>query len=589
MKHSPVCRPPKATRPLVLTLAAALTACSGATPGPTGAGGAGSGSGGRGGSGSNPTPAGGAGGSTSGAGGGNAAGGSGSPGTGGAGSGSGGATGSGGNGAGGTGAGGSGAGGSTGGGTGGAPATDSRPAEAGNPGTDPPLPPNPPETGPIPVLWITVGRAIPRDSKVDGRMKVIEDHDGTLTGIESRPAKHDVRIGIEIRGQSSFNYDQKPYGFEIRDDMGNGLAIPLLGMPQEPDFILHSCYADKTCLRNALTYALGRELGAAKNRWAPRTRWVEVYVDRQYKGLYLLVERIKRDRARVQLPPPAANMAMGDISGGYIVSQEGDGVRPGEDWSDPFAPRHRFVHRYPKHDVITPAQKTYVQQSLLGLFRALEADPHLSPAILQRIDGDSWIDYMLLQELTNNVDIYWKSWFLHKQPDGAGGKWVMGPLWDFDIAYGNVIFKKRYCANTWAHTEIRAPMTALWRDKALQDALRCRWNTLRAAGGPLDIASIEAKIDSWSRHIATAKARDNNQWKNIGLWVWPNNYIGSSWANEVTYLRYWLRKRLAWLDANLNVNCPCVPAHHGVSHIDSRPYVAARIMREPYIGGEGPV
>jgi hypothetical protein len=281
MKHSPVCRPPKATRPLVLTLAAALTACSGATPGPTGAGGAGSGSGGRGGSGSNPTPAGGAGGSTSGAGGGTAAGGSGSPGTGGAGSGSGGATGSGGNGAGGTGAGGSGAGGSTGGGTGGAPATDSRPAEAGNPGTDPPLPPNPPETGPIPVLWITVGRAIPRDSKVDGRMKVIEDHDGTLTGIESRPAKHDVRIGIEIRGQSSFNYDQKPYGFEIRDDMGNGLAIPLLGMPQEPDFILHSCYADKTCLRNALTYApevlvmtnhalwISRDAGYSWSAWQP--------------------------------------------------------------------------------------------------------------------------------------------------------------------------------------------------------------------------------------------------------------------------------------------------------------------------------
>ncbi len=468
-----------------------------------------------------------------------------------------------------------------------APATDARPAEAGNPNGNP-LPPNPPETGVIPVLWITVGRAIPRDSKVDGRMKVIEDHDGTLMGIQSRPAKHDVRIGIEIRGQSSFNYDQKPYGFEIRDEMGNGLAIPLLGMPQEPDFILHSCYADKTCMRNALTYALGRELGEAKNRWTPRTRWVEVYVDGQYKGLYLLVERIKRDRARVQMPPPAADMNMGDITGGYIVSQEGDGVRQGEDWSDPFAPRHRFVYRFPKHDVVTPAQKTYVQQNLLALFRAIEQDPHLSPAILQRIDADSWIDYMLLQELTNNVDIYWKSWFLHKQPDSAGGKWAMGPLWDFDIAYGNVIFKKRYCANTWAHTEIRAPMTALWRDKALQDTLRCRWNTLRASGGPLDIARIEAKIDTWGKYIATAKTRDNNQWKNIGLWVWPNNYIGSSWANEVTYLRYWLRKRLAWLDANLSGSCPSVPAPPAVSPIASPPYVPPRNAREPYIGRDAP-
>ena len=70
----------------------------------------------------------------------------------------------------------------------------------------------------VPVLWITVaGKTIPRDVKIAGRMKVIEDHDGSLDGIMARPATLDAPIGIELRGQSSFEYDQKPYGIEIRD------------------------------------------------------------------------------------------------------------------------------------------------------------------------------------------------------------------------------------------------------------------------------------------------------------------------------------------------------------------------------------
>ena len=573
------------TRPAAVWLALMLAACSAGSPATTGTGGGnGSGTGGRGGAGGpNIDRTGGAGGAASSGG----SGGSGAPGSGGSGSSTGGATGSGGSGAGNPGGGGTGAGGSGPGGSGG-PATDARPAEAGNPNGNP-LPPNPPETGVIPVLWITVGRAIPRDSKVDGRMKVIEDHDGTLMGIQSRPAKHDVRIGIEIRGQSSFNYDQKPYGFEIRDEMGNGLAIPLLGMPQEPDFILHSCYADKTCMRNALTYALGRELGEAKNRWTPRTRWVEVYVDGQYKGLYLLVERIKRDRARVQMPPPAADMNMGDITGGYIVSQEGDGVRPGEDWSDPFAPRHRFVYRFPKHDVVTPAQKTYVQQSLLALFRAIEQDPHFSPAILQRIDADSWIDYMLLQELTNNVDIYWKSWFLHKQPDGRARRQVVdGPA---------VGLRHRLRQRHLQEALLRQHLGP-HRDPRAHDRPVARQGPAGHAPLPLEHPARRRRpaghrphrgearrLGQTHRHRQDPRQQPVEQRRPVGL---AQQLHRPSWANEVTYLRYWLRKRLAWLDANLSGSCPSVPAPPAVSPIASPPYVPPRNAREPYIGRDAP-
>ena len=108
---------------------------------------------------------------------------------------------------------------------------------------------------------------------------MIEDHDGSHQGLEARAATLDAPIGIETRGQSSFSFAQKPFGFEVRDAAGEGIAVPLLGLPPEADFVLHSCYADKSCMRNALTYAVAREMAVPAGRWAPRTRWVEVFID----------------------------------------------------------------------------------------------------------------------------------------------------------------------------------------------------------------------------------------------------------------------------------------------------------------------
>jgi CotH kinase protein len=487
------------------------------------------------------------------------------------------------------------------GGSAGAPASDASAPEAGaaqdaaTP-TTPTMPAMPEdETGHlgrvVPVLLITVdGKAIPRDVKIPGRIKVIEDHDGTLANITSRPATLDAPIGIELRGQSSFSYDQKPMGIEVRDDKGEGVAVPLLGLPAEADFVLHSCYADKTCMRNALTYAVAREIGTAAGRWAPRTRYVEVFVDGKYQGLYLLVERIKRDKSRVNIHAPAKDTVMGgDLSGGYIFSQEGDGGRTGADWPSPFEIRAKLVYRYPKGDVITPAQKAYLQQAAKGLADAITGDPGVGEATRAKLDVASAVDYEIIQELTNNVDAYWKSWFFYKAPAADGGRFVMGPVWDFDIGYGNVIFKKRYCANTSAVTELRGPFAALYKKPAFIAAVRCRWNALRAAGGPLALARLEEKIEAFAKHIAKAKARDVERWKNIGFWVWPNNYIGGSWQDEVTYLRYWLRKRLAWLDGALPGQCADTPEPGPVELIPAPPKVMERNMREPYIGRDAPV
>jgi hypothetical protein len=430
-------------------------------------------------------------------------------------------------------------------------------------------------TRPIPVLLINVnGQTIPYNKdKIPGTLKVVEDREGaeavmgtTLVGIDGRPTTFEGRLGIEVRGQSSSGYPQKPYSLELRDDMGEGLPTPLLGLPREADFVLHSCYADKSCMRNALTYAVAREMAVPQGRWAPRTRYVEVTLDGKYQGLYLLVERIKRDKNRVALPAPAPSAAMGDVTGGYILSLENT-MKPAERaFLDPLTGKAQWIYRSPNFREITAEQKTYIRSAISSFLKALMARPTWAEA-KKLADAESWIDFFLMQELTNNNDGYWKSWYFGKHPDAASGRIFMGPVWDYDIAYGNVNYNKRYCTTNLMGTSSPAPFRAIFADPAFANEVRCRYQTLRASGGPLDHARLDARLDAFVAHVTRAKARDVALWKNIGRYVWPNNFVGATWADEVTYLRYWIHRRLAWLDATLPGTCPAAPQPPAVPQV----------------------
>ena len=411
---------------------------------------------------------------------------------------------------------------------------------------------------PLPILMFTVGKPIQRDMEVPGKLVVIEDHDGSHAGLYARNPTLVTEIGIEGRGRSSWDYAQKPYGFETQDATGNDKTVTLLGLPPESDFVLHSCYSDKTCMRNALTYRLGQELGRPQGRWAPRTRYVEVFIDGMYQGLYLLVERIKRDKQRINIQKAADDPAVGDVTGGYIFSQEGNEPRPMRTWPSAVSTNHNWHHREPRGEEITPGQRKYLQEAVAEFERLLMRD-RLGEETLKKIDLDSFVDYVLLQELTNNIDAFWKSWFMFKQPDPLGGRYVMGPVWDHDLAFGNAGYAKGHCATVLVAATARTPFRQVFAEPLFRDRLRCRWDRLRQPGGALDIAALEGRILAFQRHIQIAKERDRMRWMNIGKWIWPNNYVGTTFIDEVLYLRYWLRKRLAWLDENLPGTCTEVP------------------------------
>jgi len=175
------------------------------------------------------------------------------------------------------------------------------------------------------VILNTFGQDIPHSSKVPVSARFIQPVDGraTLTG----PADFDGRGLINVRGHTSLRYPKHSFHLKTRDDAGHPLKTPLLGFPKETDWVLYAPYPDKTLMRDVLAFELSNQMG----RYATRTKFVEVFADesdgklsrRNYLGVYVLEEKIKRDKHRVDVEKLTADdNAEPGITGGYVFKKD---------------------------------------------------------------------------------------------------------------------------------------------------------------------------------------------------------------------------------------------------------------------------
>jgi hypothetical protein len=388
----------------------------------------------------------------------------------------------------------------------------------------------------IPVIKIAIGGATPQlDVEIPGTITIYEDHDGTLTDLATRtPSLPATPIGFQGRGNFTWSLPKKGYAFELQDGAGGARKRSILGLPAGADFALYACYTDKSCLRDALVYAVGQQLG----RWSPRTRFVELYVDDDYRGLYMVWERIRRDDARVDIS-----------SGGYIIRKEGGPEGDGSDFTTDSNTYYRY--HYPKSDVITADERTYARDAWNAMELAIAATPAAYASV---IDETSWVDRAIVEEVTNNWDGYVHSIYMTKD----GGVIHMGPLWDFDLAFGNGNVTGYNCrTDTWAYQiqrgapdDVPAYWRSLWADDGFRHAWKCRYQALRT--GALADATFDARITAWVAFTAAARARDQARWPTIGVHVYPNCTDQPSYDAEIAYLRGFITARLAWLDGQAN-------------------------------------
>ncbi len=438
----------------------------------------------------------------------------------------------------------------------------------------------------LPIILInTEGRIIVDEPKVTARMAIIDNGPGARNTPQDAPNGYNGYIGIELRGASSQAlYDKKSYAIETRGVGGSDSTVSLLGFPKEEDWVLYAPYGDKSLIRNVLTYRLSETMG----HYASRTRYCEVVLNGTYLGVYVFMEKIKRDKGRVNISKLDPEDASGDaLTGGYIIKIDKREGADTEGWFSahpaPGTP-HRIYYQYhaPKGEDITPVQEAYIQGYIKRFEDMMASDAFGDPATgyPSYIDTRSFVDYFILNELSRNVDGYRLSTFLYKDRDSKGGKLVAGPVWDYNIAYGNANYYNASNIKGFQY-EFAEPGDSFqppfwWRrlmtDPAFRAAVGDRWKELRQ--GPLRTDSLGAFIDRQAALLSEAQTRNFQQWQILGRWVWPNVFVGNTYAEEVSYLKDWLRQRAGWLDANM-------PKGSSTA-VENLPADAAPLLSEPY-------
>ena len=425
----------------------------------------------------------------------------------------------------------------------------------------------------LPIIVInTNGATIFNEPKINASMGIIDNGSGNRNNLTDPFNDFEGSIGIEVRGSSSRDQPKKQYGVEVRDADGQDQAVALLGMPEESDWVLYAPYNDKSLIRDALAYRLGRSLG----RYAPRTRFCELVLNGEYQGVYVLIEKIKRDKDRVDIAKLKEEDISGeDVTGGYIIKIDKIEGSGGEGWISAYPPLEGksnqaifFQYHYPKADKITPEQQTYIQQFMASFEGALSSDNFADPTqgYAQYIDVGSFVDYFIANEVARSPDAYRISTFMHKQKSTDGGKLAMGPIWDFNLGFGNV----DYCLkggteglvtgfnSVCSQDEWLVPFwwSRLLEDPAFAGQLGSRWAELRSNALATD--RILAQVDSAATLLNEAQERNFVRWPILGQYVWPNAFVGQTYQEEVDQLKNWISARMSWLDAHLPEASPVV-------------------------------
>lgn len=413
---------------------------------------------------------------------------------------------------------------------------------------------------------------IPDDPKIWASMKIIYRPDGSRNYVTDQNnaeyLNYNDRIKIELRGSSSQLLDKKQYSWTTYDSAGAKQNVSLLGMPSENDWILNGLAFDASLLRDYLCYNLARQMG----QYATRTQYCEVMLNGNYIGLYILQEKIKDDSKRVNIEEITEDDNAGiNLTGGYITKADhatGDDpiawtMESNAQWTD-------FMHELPKPGDVTQQQNDYIHSQFTALENTAQSNnSNIVNGYPSIIDVPTFLDFMLINELSSNVDAYQYSTYFHKD---RGGKLRAGPVWDFNLSLGLDVFGDRSHTDIWQFGNGDNEGAKFWTDLFNNTEYKCylskRWNALTQQGQPLNYNSLTAFIDEITVLISEAAVRENERWGTV-----------QNHSAEITAIKAFLAERITWITNNIGPSAAC-------SDVDVPQLVIAKINYNPGTNGQ---
>lgn len=421
----------------------------------------------------------------------------------------------------------------------------------------------------LPIVVInTNGQEIPNDQKITADMGIIYNEEGVRNYLTDPFNNYNGKIGIEIRGSSSQSFPKKQYAVETRDSLGEDLSVSLLGFPEESDWILFAPYNDKSLMRDVLAYKLATEMG----RYASRSKYCEVILNNEYIGVYVLFEKVKRDNERVNIKKLEPTDITGDaITGGYIIKVDKWDGENNSGWNSSYLPFPQsqypvyYQYHYPKPNEIVQQQREYIQNKIFQFETVMNFSTNISDSLTgypKFLDVSSFVDFVIVNEIAKNVDGYRLSTYLHKDRDSRNPKIVAGPVWDFNLGFGNADYYEGWLTNGWQLEYLSNENNMQWEsylipswwkklfdDENFSNKVYARWQNVKSS--IYNTQHIYSLIDSLTVLLDESKTRNFAKWPVLGVYVWPNYFVGQTFAQEITYLKSWIQNRLSWMNTNM--------------------------------------
>lgn len=321
---------------------------------------------------------------------------------------------------------------------------------------------------------------------------------------------------IKGRGNSTWGYPKKPYRLKLAS------KTSLFGMAEEKDWVLLANYLDETHLLNSIAFYTAQKLNMPyTNHFVP----VELTLNGKYLGLYLFTEQVELDKNRVNVGDDGLLLEMDS----YFD----------EDWkfkSDNY--QLPVMVKDPEPDDAT--QLAQIKSTFQQMENLVASNDFPNNNYTNYIDTSSLVNFLIVYMLADNEEInHPKSVYMHKT---ATGKFSMGPVWDFDWAYGYEGTQKHFSKfNTffWQGSKEKSGtrfFSKFLKDPAIVAMLKKRWTAFTYS------SNLPSFVNEWAYLIGGARNRDYVLWKRGN----------ANYQTDITALNTWLMNRISYLTMYIN-------------------------------------
>lgn len=396
------------------------------------------------------------------------------------------------------------------------------------------------ETG-LPVVYVDTQNGVAVNSKETFVPAALR-----IEGTEEYEGLEDVTCEIRGRGNTTWEWPKKPYLIKLEKKQS------VLGLPKHKRWVLLANFMDRTLMRNLVSMKVA---SLTRLEWTPRCVPVELVLNGQHKGSYLLIEQVRVDKNRVNITEMATTDNAGEaLTGGYLLEldfhydNEVQWVDPhgsGNAWSGGIP----FGVKYPDEDDLTSQQLAYIKNYIFETAETLYGNNFTDPdnGYAKYIDVDSFIDYWIVFEVMGNHELGNPgSVYMHKD---RGGKLVAGPCWDFD--WGVLSYKTSPQAKTGLINGEAIWYAQLFKDPAFKAKVKDRFQELLP-----ELKKIPDFMDECEKLLTESAKLNFVMWNpaedaSMNGWQIINGDENMTFHNAIARLKSNYKERLEVIPKNL--------------------------------------